>query len=188
MKIGTSTVTAIYLGTTSITSAYLGATQVFGGSFTPLSLFSGGAQGIWLDPSDLSTMFSDRAGTTPVTTPGTVVGLRLDKSKGLALGAELDDGGLATLANWTVFGTNVVAQDGDAIKITFTTGQSPAGAYQQLRQTKGLTTDLTVGKWYKVTGQAKVNSGSANAQIVTASNWTSAAITSTSFTDFLRIA
>ena len=80
MKIGTSTVTAIYLGTTSIVSAYLGSTQVFGGSFTPLDLFSGGAQGIWLDPSDLSTMFSDRAGTIQVTTPGTVVGKRLDKS------------------------------------------------------------------------------------------------------------
>ena len=82
MKIGTSTVTAIYLGTTSIVSAYLGATQVFGGAsaFTPLDLFSTGAQGIWLDPSDLSTMFSDRAGTIPVTTPGTVVGKRLDKS------------------------------------------------------------------------------------------------------------
>ena len=35
---------------------------------------------MWLDPSDLSTMFSDRAGTIPVTTPGTFVGKRLDKS------------------------------------------------------------------------------------------------------------
>ena len=80
VSLGTTTIAAIYLGTTSITSAYLGNTQVFGGSFTPLSLFSGGAQGIWLDPSDLSTMFSDRAGTIQVTTPGTVVGKRLDKS------------------------------------------------------------------------------------------------------------
>ena len=80
ISLGTTTVTALYLGTTSISSAYLGNTQVFGGSFTPLSLFSGGAQGIWLDPSDLTTMFSDRAGTTPVTAPGTVVGKRLDKS------------------------------------------------------------------------------------------------------------
>ena len=89
ISLGTTTITALFLGTTSISSAYLGNTQVFGGSFTPLSLFSTGAQGIWLDPSDLSTMFSDRAGTTPVTTPGTVVGLRLDKSKGLVLGSEL---------------------------------------------------------------------------------------------------
>jgi len=82
MKIGTSTVTAIYLGTTSIVSAYLGSTQVFGGTsaFTPLDLFSTGSQGIWLDPSDLSTMFEDLAGTIPITTPGTPVGKRLDKS------------------------------------------------------------------------------------------------------------
>ena len=82
MKIGTSTVTAIYLGTTSIVSAYLGATQVFGGAsaFTPLDLFSTGAQGLWLDPSDLATMFQDLASTTPVTTPGQPVGRRLDKS------------------------------------------------------------------------------------------------------------
>ena len=56
--------------------------------FTPASLFAANEPGIWLDPSDLTTMFSDRAGTTAVTTPGTVVGLRLDKSKGLTLGAD----------------------------------------------------------------------------------------------------
>lgn len=57
--------------------------------FSPISLFSAGEQGVWLDPSDLTTMFQDRAGTTPVTTPGQTVGLRLDKSKGLALGPEI---------------------------------------------------------------------------------------------------
>ena len=49
-------------------------------TFSPISLFSAGEQGIWLDPSDLTTMFQDRAGTTPVTTPGQTVGKRLDKS------------------------------------------------------------------------------------------------------------
>jgi len=108
ISFGSASVTALYLGTTSIVSAYLGSTQVFGGAsaFTPLSLFSGGSQGIWLDPSDLSTMFSDRAGTTPVTAPGTVVGLRLDKSKGLALGAELvTNGDFATDTDWTKSGS-----------------------------------------------------------------------------------
>ena len=66
----------------SIVSPFLNRRR--GGSvvaFSPASLYSSGAQGIWLDPSDLTTMFSDRAGTTPVT-PGGWVGLRLDKSKG----------------------------------------------------------------------------------------------------------
>ena len=58
-------------------------------AFSPVSLFSAGEQGFWLEPSDLTTMFQDRAGTTPVTTPGQTVGLRLDKSKGLTLGSEL---------------------------------------------------------------------------------------------------
>ena len=54
-------------------------------AFTPLSLFSGGVQGVWYDPSDLSTMFEDSAGTTAVHTPGngtadSPVGKILDKS------------------------------------------------------------------------------------------------------------
>ena len=105
VSLGTTTITALFLGTTSISSAYLGNTQVFGGSFSPLSLFSGGAQGIWLDPSDLSTMFSDRAGTTPVTTPGTVVGLRLDKSKG---GVGTNGASRRNILSWTEDLTNAV--------------------------------------------------------------------------------
>ena len=46
----------------------------------PRSLFSAGEQGIWLDPSDFSTLFQDAAGTTPVTAQGQPVGLALDKS------------------------------------------------------------------------------------------------------------
>lgn len=76
--------------------------QLLSGSrFNPISLFAAGEQGIWLDPSDLTTMFQDRAGTTPVTTPGQTVGLRLDKSKGLTLGSELvTNGTFDTDTNW----------------------------------------------------------------------------------------
>lgn len=48
--------------------------------FSPLSLFASGEQGVWYDPSDLSTMFQDSAGTTPVTADGQPVGKILDKS------------------------------------------------------------------------------------------------------------
>ena len=48
--------------------------------FNPRSLFAAGEQGIWLDPSDFSTLFQDAAGTTPVTAVGQPVGLALDKS------------------------------------------------------------------------------------------------------------
>lgn len=48
--------------------------------FDPLTLFANGEQGAWYDPSDLSSMFQDAAGTIPVTADGDPVGLRLDKS------------------------------------------------------------------------------------------------------------
>lgn len=52
-------------------------------------IFRNGEQGFFYDPNDLSTMYQDAAGTVPVTAAGQPVGLVLDKSKGLALGAEL---------------------------------------------------------------------------------------------------
>ena len=47
--------------------------------FTPAKLFESGANGLWLDPSDLTAMFQDSAGTTPVTAVEQPVGLVLDK-------------------------------------------------------------------------------------------------------------
>jgi len=61
----------------------LGAMMQSGGGavpFTPASLFAGGIAGAWYGPSDLSTLFQDSAGTTPVTAAGQPVGLMLDKS------------------------------------------------------------------------------------------------------------
>ena len=43
-------------------------------------LFSNNEIGVWYDPSDLSTMFQDAAGTLPVTGDGQPVGKILDKS------------------------------------------------------------------------------------------------------------
>jgi hypothetical protein len=45
-------------------------------------LFRNSEPGVFYDPSDLTTLFTDTAGTTPVTTPGQTVALLLDKSKG----------------------------------------------------------------------------------------------------------
>jgi len=54
------------------------------GAWSPSRLFEDGEQGAWYDPSDLSTMFQDSAGTIPMEHVGTVVdqpvGLILDKS------------------------------------------------------------------------------------------------------------
>jgi len=43
-------------------------------------LFRGAASGVWFDPSDLSTLFQDVAGTVPVEADGDPVALMLDKS------------------------------------------------------------------------------------------------------------
>lgn len=51
-----------------------------GGGFSPATLFAASEPGVWFDPSDLSTLFQDDAGTTPVTAAGQSVGRILDKS------------------------------------------------------------------------------------------------------------
>jgi len=48
--------------------------------FWPSDLFLGGIPGAWYDPTDLSTMFQDSTGTTPVTAVEQPVGRILDKS------------------------------------------------------------------------------------------------------------
>ena len=50
------------------------------GQFNPMKLFALGEQGAWYDPSDLTTLYQDAAGTTPVTAVEQPVGLMLDKS------------------------------------------------------------------------------------------------------------
>ena len=49
-------------------------------SASPASLFANGEPGVWYDPSDLTTLFQDSAGTIPVTSPSQPVGKMLDKS------------------------------------------------------------------------------------------------------------
>lgn len=50
------------------------------GAFTPASLFIGGFAGGWWDPSDLTHMWKDTAGTIPVTADGDAVARIDDKS------------------------------------------------------------------------------------------------------------
>lgn len=49
-------------------------------SFDPATLFQAGQPGGWYDPSDLSTLWQDSAGTLPVTAAGQPVGRIADKS------------------------------------------------------------------------------------------------------------
>ena len=70
---------AVYLGGTAVDRVYLGSERVWP-AFRPVELFANSEQGAWYDPSDISTLFQDAAGTTPVTADGDPVGRMLDKS------------------------------------------------------------------------------------------------------------
>jgi hypothetical protein len=98
--------------------------QALSGGFTPASLFSANEQGAWYDPSDFSTLFTDSAGTTPVTGVEQFVGLMLDKSKGAptTLGAELKTNGtIATIgAPGTLATYNTTTGAGTAYRLDST--------------------------------------------------------------------
>ena len=106
-------------------------------------LFGQNEPGVLFDPTDLTTMYVDRAGTTPVTAAGQSVGLRLDKSKGLALGPELVTNGdfSGGSAGWT-------AQSGWTISSGAASVNSSVAGSTYLR-TSGYT--AVVETYYRVT-------------------------------------
>jgi hypothetical protein len=115
--------------------------------FNPATLFSNGEQGAWYDPSDFSTMYTDSAGTTPVTAVGDLVGRINDKSgRGnnaiqATSGnrpslARVPFGGRRNLLNWsedlsnaTWTKTNVTAAS--ATNLTYNGLSTPAAAFLQ---------------------------------------------------------
>ena len=70
----------MYVGLDEITKLYIGNELMWSSVFSPLDLFKNSEQGIWFDPSDLTTMFKDATGTQPVAANGDPVGLIKDKS------------------------------------------------------------------------------------------------------------
>jgi len=59
------------------------------------------------------------------------------------------------LSGWVAYGSNEIALDGDAIKVTYV--NSSGGAYVYLRNISTLDSDLTVGQTYKMTVDAKMD-------------------------------
>ncbi len=119
-------------------------------SFSPASLFAANEPGVWYDPSDLTTMFQDAAGTTPVTAVEQGVGLLLDKSRGLVLGPEVvANGAFDSSAGWTLpgVGTNAISS-GQA---------SLSGATGYLYRTDS---SITSSRWYRVQFTVSGYSGS----------------------------
>jgi hypothetical protein len=73
-----------------------------GASSSPASLFAASEPGVWYDPSDLTTLFQDNLGATPVTAPAQTVGLILDKS------GRGNHATQATLAQRPIYGINPI--------------------------------------------------------------------------------
>lgn len=78
-------------------------------SFDPSTLFTSAQKGFWYDPADMSTLFQDTAGTTPVTAVGQTVGKMLDKSGN---GAHLIFGSTKPALNYTAGTYSLVANGG----------------------------------------------------------------------------
>jgi hypothetical protein len=110
-------------------------------AFSPATLFALAEPGVWYDPSDLTTLFQDPAGTTPVTAPSQSVGLMLDKSRGLALGTELvTNGAFGTNTNdWTAVNATLSV---DTQRLKVLANAAYGWAYQAI--------PTVVGKTYKI--------------------------------------
>lgn len=109
----------------------------------PAMVFATGIRGVWIDPSDAATLFTDLAGTTPATTPGDLVALALDKSHALARGAELMPSGFGS-GTWSSFASGVSVAGGI---VTF--DAVPAGS-------NGLLLTAANGSPYQTTASVEV--------------------------------
>lgn len=139
----------------SMTLALSLRSNLYGTTFSPAGLFAYSEPGVWYDPSDLTTLFQDASGTTPVTAAGQPVGLMLDKSKGLVLGPELisngtfDSGTTGWTSGTTYSGT--LSAPSSVLTITTSSGNGFGSAIQSV--------PLTLGKTYRLTGTRRSSSG-----------------------------
>lgn len=127
------------------------------GGFSPLSLFASGEEGTWLDTSDISTLFQDSAGTTPVTASGQTIGFVKDKS-----GNELN----ATQATTAARPSYIVDADGafiqhdpvdDALTVTFPDLGTEATVAYVTRSEVRLLEDQTISGSYTLPAQELAN-------------------------------
>jgi hypothetical protein len=125
-----------------------------GAAFSPLSLFAAGEQGAWYDPSDLSTMFQDDAGTIPVTAGGQPVGLLRDKS------GNQSDLAIATASMRPLYNT-----DGTMHWLTFDGADDWLPSIASIDKTSWIGGMLVAGH-LAILGHGGVSAGTANATIV----------------------
>lgn len=122
-----------------------------------------------------ATMFTDAAGTTPVTAVEQPVGLLLDKSKGLALGAELVTNGDFSdgLTGWTYNASVWSSSGGIANKVSFAASADLVQGTSVVGRTYKITytvTSFTGGSHYPraggVAGPVNTGTGTFTAYVV----------------------
>jgi len=111
-------------------------------AFDPASLFSGGYLGFWYDESDISVLFQNARGYTPVSSSGNPLGLNLDKSLELALGSP------TSAAGWTNAGGTWDSLT-DLGGGSFTATKSTAGGTDVAVSTNTIT--LVIGEVWEAT-------------------------------------
>ena len=144
----------------------VGTTPILGGkgtkSFNQLvkALFANGEQGFFYDPSDLSTMFQDAAGTIPVTAAGQPVGLMLDKSGRGNHARQTTSASCPIFEQKPILGANFVTDSTLAEPSKWNTGVSPGISVSGNKlifnnvaafltsASSALSTKLTTGKRY----------------------------------------
>ena len=116
--------------------------QIWLSLFDPSKLFTAGVDGVWYDPSDLTTLYRDAAGTQPVTAVEQPVGLMLDKSKGISVSATdalAGNGNFDTPAYWSdANGVSTITGS----QLVFNGSATLGGKYCIL--------SVVVGKYYEV--------------------------------------
>lgn len=146
-----------------------------GSVFSPLSLFAGGQNGLWTSQMDLSTLYLEDAGTTPVTADGDPEGLIQDKS------GNGNDGSQSTTSLKPTFRTNGTANwaeyASDLIDHGAISGLGPCTYFIAIRTTQAV-------------GQTCITSGTANEDpflFVTSSASTSTSVSSGYGTVTIRV-
>jgi hypothetical protein len=124
-------------------------------SFSPSILFSANEPGILLDPSDLTTLFQDTAGTTPVTTPGQSVARVNDKSGRGNHATQATAGSRPLYALLPANGVrNLANGSADVGNATYWGTSSTVNGITYTRVASGLDTDGLPYADYTVTGTA----------------------------------
>ena len=106
-----------------------------------------------------------------------------EEGTGETLGADLFDAGAGTFDSgtysWAPYASNIITNDAGALKIQYV--DSSYGASTYLNDSYDLTTNLTVGALYKLSFDAKVNTGAVAVRLYLGESKNIATITETSF-------